>query len=125
MMVLSTSKNAAVVPALPGVDTDDVIAPPYRAGHKHLLQRRLETYARKVAARVILYTRRGCHLCADARPVVKAVCAEAKVAWEEVDAEQDPATAETYSELVPAVTVDGILRGFWRIDPEKLLEALR
>jgi glutaredoxin len=73
-----------------------------------------------MAARVVLYTRRGCHLCADARPVVAAVCSEARVAWEEVDVDTDPATAETYSELVPAVTVDGVLRGFWRIDPGKL-----
>ncbi len=56
--------------------------------------------------------------------MVGAVCAEARVEWEEVDVDADLVAAETYSELVPAVTVDGVLRGFWRIDPGKLHAAL-
>jgi glutaredoxin len=73
-----------------------------------------------MVTRVVLYSRKGCHLCTDARPVVETVCAEANTGWEEVDVDSDPSTAETYTELVPAVTVDGVLRAFWRIDPGAL-----
>jgi len=119
MMVLSTSKKAATVRA-PSGDAEAVIPPAYLPHHKHLFPAIREAYRRRMAARVILFTRSGCHLCADARPVVDEVCSRARVDWEEVDVDSDLAAAETYSDLVPAVTVDGILRGFWRIDPEKL-----
>lgn len=80
-------------------------------------------------ARVVLHVRAGCHLCDDARVVVRRVAAEQGVAWEEVDvdaaAEHDGgALRREYGEEVPVVTVDGVPRGFFRIDAERLRKAL-
>lgn len=76
---------------------------------------------------VLLYGREGCHLCDDARAVVEAVCAEAGVAWAEVDVDApdaDPALREQYGEYLPVVTVGGVQQGFWRVDARRLARAV-
>ncbi|MGY4645453.1 glutaredoxin family protein [Cellulomonas sp. URHB0016] len=81
------------------------------------------------SARVVLYGRAGCHLCDDARALVVRVCGETGDAWVEVDVD-DPAAALTagerneLSEMVPVVDVDGVRRGYWRIDESRLRRAL-
>ncbi|GMA36057.1 glutaredoxin family protein [Demequina litorisediminis] len=75
-------------------------------------------------ARVVLYTRPGCHLCDEARPVVASVCGRS-VAWEEVDISADAALTERYGEQIPVVTVDEAVVGFWRIDPARVKAALK
>ncbi|MFW2512856.1 glutaredoxin family protein [Demequina sp. SO4-13] len=77
-----------------------------------------------MAVRVSLITRKGCHLCPDARAVVSDVCAEAGVAWREVDVEADDRLLERFADEVPVVIVDGQVAGFWRIDPERVRSAL-
>ena len=76
---------------------------------------------------VLLFGRPGCHLCDDAREVVAQVCADAGVAWSEVDLD-DPATPpevrERYSEYVPVVTVGGVQQAFWRVDARRLARAV-
>ncbi|WP_265520504.1 glutaredoxin family protein [Oerskovia flava] len=80
-------------------------------------------------ARVVLFSRDGCHLCDDARRVVAQVCAEAGAAWVERDVddlEADPTGTlrEQYGDYVPVVTVDGVQQGFWRVDAARLARAL-
>ncbi|MDN4475337.1 glutaredoxin family protein [Demequina sp. SYSU T00192] len=75
-------------------------------------------------ARVMLYTRVGCHLCEDARDVVAAACAALEQDWEEVDIDADPELRARYGDEIPVATVDGETVGFWRIDPERLRGAL-
>jgi glutaredoxin len=79
--------------------------------------------------RVVLYGRAGCHLCDEARAVVQAVTAETGDGWTEVDVDRAAETdggalRSEYGEQVPVVTVDGVPRGFWRIDPARLRTAL-
>jgi glutaredoxin len=79
--------------------------------------------------RVVLYGRAGCHLCDDARAVVEAVTAESGATWTEVDIDAAAAhdggvLQREYGEQVPVVTVDGVPRGFWRIDAGRLRKAL-
>jgi glutaredoxin len=76
-----------------------------------------------VPARVVLYARRGCHLCDDARAVVAAVAAEHGAAWTEVDVD-DAGLADVHGELVPVVEVDGVRVGYWQIDAARVREAL-
>ena len=77
-------------------------------------------------ARVVLYSRPGCHLCDEARVVVREVCAAAREAWREVDIESDPSGAlvERYGDYVPVVEVDGVQQGFWRVDAARLARRL-
>ena len=77
----------------------------------------------------MLLGRAGCHLCDDARTVVEQVAAETGTDWVEVDidaaaADDGGALQREYGEQVPVVTVDGVLRGFWRVDPDRLRKAL-
>ena len=76
------------------------------------------------AGRVVLYVRAGCHLCETGREVVAGVTGEAGVAFTEVDIDVSPSTRSLFGELVPAVTVDGVLVDHWRIDPVRLRRAL-
>lgn len=75
--------------------------------------------------RVAFYTRQGCHLCDDARPVVARACREAGVGWREVDVDADPAVQEQFGDMVPVVEVDGRIVGYLRLDPQRLRSALR
>ncbi|HLS73287.1 MAG TPA: glutaredoxin family protein [Actinomycetaceae bacterium] len=74
--------------------------------------------------RVILFSRTDCHLCDAARGVVLAETERAGAAWREVDVDTDPALQARYGEYVPVVEVDGIVQGYWQIDPERLRAAL-
>jgi hypothetical protein len=77
-----------------------------------------------VSARVILYGKPGCHLCDDARAVVERVCADLGEAYEEVSILDDPALLDRYGEEIPVTVVDGRQISFWRIDEDRLREAL-
>jgi len=72
----------------------------------------------------VLYTRKGCHLCDNARQLVLEVCAENEVTWREVDIDSDPAVRARLSDLTPVVEVDGVQVGYWRIRPELVRLAL-
>ena len=79
-----------------------------------------------MTSRVTLYTRPNCHLCADAREVVEAVCAQAGTTWDEVniDAPGNEAIRERMTDLVPVVEVDGVQVGYWRIRAENVRAAI-
>ncbi|MGZ0150638.1 glutaredoxin family protein [Kribbella sp. WER1] len=75
-------------------------------------------------SRVTMYGKPGCHLCDDAREVIRAVCAEAGVEWTEVDITQDDRLFRQYGEQIPVTFVDGKQHDFWRVDPARLRKAL-
>lgn len=74
--------------------------------------------------RVLLLGRPGCHLCDDARAVVERVCAELGVGWEERSIAGDDELERKYGEQVPVTFVDGSQHDFWRVDPQRLRQAL-
>ncbi|MBO3083467.1 glutaredoxin family protein [Cellulomonas fengjieae] len=78
--------------------------------------------------RVVLFGRDGCHLCDEAREVVRAVCDETGVPWSEVDIDSDQVPGRDLvaelGELVPVVEVDGVQQGYWRIDAARLRRTL-
>lgn len=76
--------------------------------------------------RVVLFTRPGCHLCDDAREVVRQVCADTGEDWDEVDIEADPSGSLVgrYGDYVPVVEVDGVQQGFYRVDAARLARRL-
>ena len=77
-------------------------------------------------ARVVLFTRQGCHLCDEAREVVRQVCDATGERWREVDIEGDPSGSLVgrYGDYVPVVEVDGVQQGFWRVDGARLARRL-
>jgi glutaredoxin len=56
---------------------------------------------------LILYGKPGCHLCHDAREVVKRVLLDHRVALEEVDITRDPVLFRRYGERIPVLELDG------------------
>jgi glutaredoxin len=76
------------------------------------------------ASRVLLYSKPGCHLCDDAREVVRAVCAELDVGWDEVDITAHDDLTARYWEQIPVTLVDGRQHDFWRVDARRLRAAL-
>lgn len=69
--------------------------------------------------KVALYTREGCHLCGEAKRVLR----EARVTFEEIDIDSDPELQRRYSDDVPVLAVDGVKAIEHRIDA-KTLKAL-
>ena len=76
------------------------------------------------AARVLLLTRPGCHLCDDARTVIDEVCTELDVAWTERSIAGDADLERDYGEQIPVTFVDGARHDFWRVDAQRLRQAL-
>lgn len=75
-------------------------------------------------ARVVLFSRPGCHLCDTARTVVDTVTAELGERYVERDITLDPHDLRDYEESVPVVVVDGVQVDFWRISEDRLRAAL-
>ena len=59
-------------------------------------------------SKVTLYTRRGCHLCDDAkqRPRLRPP-ARAHSSYDELDIDTDPKLRQLYNEEVPVIAIDG------------------
>ncbi|GAB2771792.1 hypothetical protein GCM10027020_26150 [Nocardioides salsibiostraticola] len=75
-------------------------------------------------ARVTLYGRPGCHLCDVAREVIAQVCAEVGESFVEVSIDDDPDLQRRFTNEVPVTFVDGRQHDFWRVDPQRLRDAL-
>lgn len=76
------------------------------------------------APRITLIGRAGCHLCDDAREVVRRVADDTGAGWVEVSVDDDADLLREYSEQVPVVLVDGAQHTFWRVDEQRLRDAL-
>jgi glutaredoxin len=75
-------------------------------------------------ARVTLFGKPGCHLCDEARAVVREVGAERGFELEEVDVSLDAALNRRYGERIPVVFVDGAELLEYFVDPVVLRERL-
>lgn len=84
----------------------------------------MTTEASGTAARVLLYSKPGCHLCEEARAVLEAVCAELGERYDEVDITGSAELMRTFAEEIPVTFVDGAQHDFWRVDPARLRAAL-
>jgi glutaredoxin len=74
--------------------------------------------------RVLLLTRPGCHLCAEARAVIERVTAELSVDWDERDITASPDDLAAYTDMIPVTFVDGRQHDFWRVSEDRLRAAL-
>lgn len=70
---------------------------------------------------VILYTRRGCHLCEEAADTLAGHGLE----FESVDIDADPELVRQYDTCVPVVRIDGVVRFRGRVDRVLLARLLR
>ncbi len=82
-------------------------------------------WRRSPPAQVVLVTRAGCTLCAEAEPVVARAAADAGVPLVVHDVDADPDDRARWSDKVPVVLLDGVEHAFWRVDEQVLRRALR
>lgn len=75
--------------------------------------------------RVRVLTRPGCHLCEDALVIVQEVTADLGERFDVVDVDGDPDLVDRYGDRVPVVLVDGSEHGFWRVERDRLRQALQ
>jgi len=74
--------------------------------------------------RITLIGRDGCHLCDDAREVVRRVAADTGAGWVEQRVDDDPDLLHRYAEMVPVVLVDGSQHDYFTVDEKRLRAAL-
>lgn len=75
-------------------------------------------------ARVVVYSRPGCHLCETVEAQVAELCKDTGDSWVSVDITTDDDLAARFTEQVPVTFVDGSQHDFWRVDPVRLRKAL-
>ncbi|GAA3792314.1 glutaredoxin family protein [Sphaerisporangium flaviroseum] len=73
---------------------------------------------------ITLLGKPGCHLCDDARTVIRRVADDLGVSWEERDITASEKDQEAYWEMIPVTLIDGVQHDFWRVDEARLRSAL-
>jgi glutaredoxin len=77
-------------------------------------------------ATVTLLTKPGCHLCDAAREiVVDVVAATPGVEFVETSILDDPEAYDRYVEEIPVVLINGAVHNIWRVDADRLRNALQ
>jgi len=71
---------------------------------------------RPAAARLTLYSRQYCHLCAEMRAALLPLCREFGLDLDEIDVDSDPELERRYNELVPLLVHQGRELARWRLD---------
>ena len=75
--------------------------------------------------RVVLFSRRACHLCDEARSVILAEGARTAFAFDEVLIDGDEALERDYGLRVPVVEVDGAEEFEFVVDPKGFARLVR
>ena len=73
---------------------------------------------------VTLFTRRGCHLCDDAKRVIESARSRAAFDYEERDIDADPELLRLYNGEVPVIAIDGRKAFKYRLDMNEFLKRL-
>jgi len=76
-------------------------------------------------AAVTLYTRKGCHLCDEARAEIDRLRAKAEFELETVDIDSDAGLQARFNDEVPVVFINGRKAFKYRVEPREFLSRLR
>ena len=82
------------------------------------------TIAHSGDARVVVYSRPGCHLCEVAEALVAEICADTGDSWTRVDITNDVDLTSRFTEQVPVTFVDGKDLFWWGVRTPGALERL-
>ena len=75
--------------------------------------------------RVLMYSRRACHLCDEARAVLMAERERSSFAFEEIFIDGDDRLEHEHGLRVPVVVVDGAEEFVFSVQPDRLRSLLR
>lgn len=73
---------------------------------------------------VVVYSRKGCHLCDIVKETLTQLRSEANFQWREVDIDLNSQLREKYNDEVPVVFIDGRKAYKYRMDGREFLRSL-
>jgi glutaredoxin len=76
------------------------------------------------ARQVVVYSRRGCHLCEIVKETLTKLHRRGGFIWHEVDVDGDPELRRLYNDEVPVVFIDGRKAFKYRMDEREFLRKL-
>jgi len=71
----------------------------------------------RAKAKVVIYSRPGCHLCDEAKQSIAAAGAHDEYTLEEINIESDPNLLRRYQFDIPVVTINGVEAFRHRLSP--------
>ena len=74
---------------------------------------------------VVVYSRKGCHLCDLVKETLTQIQGEADFQWREVDIDADVQLRQEYTDEVPVVFIDGRKVFKYRMDGLEFLRVLK
>ncbi len=78
-----------------------------------------------IKARVIIYSRPGCHLCEEAKQAIAAAECLDEYTLEEINIESDADLLKRYKYDIPVITIDGVEAFRHRLTSEAFRERVR
>ena len=77
-----------------------------------------------MAHEVVLYSRRGCHLCEIVKESLSKLARQAEFSWQEVDVDSDDSLRRQFTDEVPVVFINGKKAFKYRMDERDFLRKL-
>ena len=77
-----------------------------------------------MAHEVVLYSRRGCHLCEIVKESLSKLARQAQFSWQEVDVDSDDSLRRQFTDEVPVVFINGKKAFKYRMDEQDFLRKL-
>ena len=75
--------------------------------------------------KVFVYSRVNCHLCQEAEKDVREVLVEIPFDLEVIYIDGDQELQRLYGEEVPVITINGDVHDYYKVDKQRLTQALR
>jgi glutaredoxin len=77
-----------------------------------------------VPRQVLVYTRKGCHLCEIVKESIVKLARRGGFVWQEVDVDADERLRRQFNDEVPVVFIDGRKAFKYRMDEQEFLRKL-
>ncbi len=74
--------------------------------------------------KVVLYSRKGCHLCEVVKESLTKLSRHGGFSWQEMDVDADPELRREFNDEVPVVFIDGRKAFKYRMDEKEFLRRL-
>jgi len=74
--------------------------------------------------KVVLYSRRGCHLCEVVKESLTKLARRGGFTWQELDVDSDPELRRRFNDEVPVVFIDDRKAFKYRMDEQEFLRKL-
>jgi glutaredoxin len=84
----------------------------------------LESTSMPDSRNVVVYSRKGCHLCEVVKESLHKLSRRGGFTWQEIDVDTDVALRREYNDQVPVVFIDGRKAFKYRMDEREFLRRL-